>query len=236
MPIFFSVIIIIYSVYVAAESLSVCARYGGFLSKSMSVGLSIQNQILSLNRFLGFLIAPFVGFYADSGGSEQEIFYIGLFGSMSGGLALAFLYSRWDSLGTFFSKIVISFVSEGYNFRSLLRGAKFEKRQAKLVQGRIIPNYFIAQLVTTGLAMPAIFVLNIFALKHPEYASTLLQSSAVVSGLGNLVLNFYTIPLLSVEEARGTKDIEGIYRSIFLGKFFGMTIICPLFMAACYGI
>jgi hypothetical protein len=232
----FWIIVFIYSFYVAAESLSIFARYGGFVSKSMSVGLSLQNQILSLNRLLGFLIAPFVGFYADSGGTAQEIFFIGLAGSAFGGFLLIFLYRWWGSLGAFFSNIAISFVREGYNLNALILGATSKKRQIRPVHGKLKFNYFFAQLLTTGLAMPAIFVLNFIAVNYPVYASTLVQMGAVVSGVGNLILNFYTIPLLSVEESRDSENIEEIYRSIYLGKIFGMLLICPLFMVICYGI
>lgn len=236
MEYFFWLIIFLYSFYVGVESLSLFARYGGYLSKSLSIGLSLQNQILSLNRLLGFLIAPFVGFYADSGGSSQSILLIGIWGSALGSFLLIFFYRRWGGLTAFFSTIAKAFLRDGYSLNSFIAGATGQKSQVRSTKGKLKYNYFLAQLLTTGLAMPAIFVLNVLAVNYPMYATTLVQSSAFVSGAGNLILNFYTIPLLAVEEARVSEDVEAIYRSIYLGKIYGMSIVCPLIMAISYGI
>ncbi len=234
MNFFLWLVIFIYSFYVALESISVFGRYGGFISGSITVGVSIHNQILSINRLLGFLIAPMVGLYADFGGDSGGVFLIGVVGSFIGGALLIFVYFMWNPLTILFSNMSSSFVSNGYGYKGFKLGFKLGF-QSKLnislpgLKGLKI-NYFFAQVFTTGLAMPSIFILNMLAIKNPEYGSTLVQSSAAISGVGNLVLNFYTMPLLSVEEARESKEIEDVYRSIFLGKVFGVLVLSPVLL------
>lgn len=231
MNVYLALLLSIYVFYVAFESLGSLARFGGFKVGFISVGVSLQNQILSLNRLLGFLIAPMVGFYADKGGTSQEIFFIGFSGSLVGGLALVVVYFRWVFFANCFAKISNSLVVNGYSLRSfLLVPEGFSKVKRSKLQ-RIKLNFLLAQAFTTGLAMPSVFLLNIMAIKVPAYSSTFLQMTTVVSGVGNLVLNFYTAPLLSVEESReGEQGIEDTHKSIFLGKVIGMLVISPIIM------
>lgn len=219
---------IVYILYVSFESFSGIARYGGFKIGAISIGVSIQNQVLSLNRFLGFLIAPLVGLYSDLGAAKMDIFYIGFFGSIFGGIILVFIYIRWIPFTIFFVKIAKEFMDNGYNLKSL-KNAIIGKSDIILPKiKKINYNYLIAQLITTGLAMPAVFILNMLAIKYPMYSSALVQSSTVISGFGNLVLNFYTYPHLSVQETKG--NVDDCYYSIFLGKIFGMLILSPFLL------
>jgi hypothetical protein len=222
---------VLYIFYVTFESLGSLARFGGYKVGYISVGMSLQNQILSANRLLGFLIAPLVGFFADKGGTSNEIFLIGTLGSLAGGFSLLMVYFKWDSVSSFFSKVSSSIVEHGYGIKGFFRMVRFpgNKKSKKLAGMKI--NYFVAQALTTGLAMPSIFLLNIMAIKIPEYSSTLLQMATAISGFGNLILNFYTLPLLSVEESTKELDhVENSHRSVFLGKVFGMLILSPLVM------
>jgi hypothetical protein len=228
---YLAILLCIYVFYVAFESLGSLARFGGFKIGFISVGVSLQNQILSLNRLLGFLIAPMVGFYADKGGTSSEIFFIGFAGSLVGGAALVIVYFRWVYFANFFARISNSLVVNGYTLRAfLLVPEGFSKIKKRELQ-RLKINFLLAQAFTTGLAMPSVFLLNIMAIKIPAYSSTFLQMTTVVSGIGNLVLNFYTAPLLSVEESRdGQQGIEDTHKSIFLGKVIGMLVISPVIM------
>jgi hypothetical protein len=59
--------------------------------------------------------------------------------------------------------------------------------------------------------------------------------ATVVSGIGNLVLNFYTMPLLAVEESNKTvQEIEDTHKAIFIGKIAGMLFLSPLILCAQY--
>jgi len=81
--------------------------------------------------------------------------------------------------------------------------------------------------------MPSVFLLNIIAIKVPAYSSTILQMATVVSGFGNLVLNFYTMPLLAVEESnKDAVEIEDTHKAIFIGKIIGMLLVSPLILCA----
>lgn len=226
-------LLLIYVFYVVFESLGSLARFGGFKVGFISVGVSLQNQILSLNRLTGFLIAPMVGFFADKGGSISEIFLIGTAGSMAGGLGLLLVYLKWNKFSDFFSRTSQSLVNNGYSIKSFLLAFEKSEVEKERRTSRIKLKFLIAQMITTGLAMPSVFLLNIIALKIPSYSSTLLQMATAISGFGNLILNFYTMPLLSVEEStKDNQEIECTHKSIFLGKITGMLILSPAIMCS----
>lgn len=223
----------IYVFYVAFESLGSIARFGGFKVGYISVGLSLQNQILSINRLLGFMIAPMVGFFADKGGTITEIFFIGTIGSLVGGVSLLVVYFNWSYFSGLFSAISSSLVENGYSLKSFFVASEREYVDKKRPLSKIKLNFFFAQMFTTGLAMPSVFLLNIIAIKVPAYAATFLQMTTVISGVGNLILNFYTAPLLSVEESTKERhDVEDTHKSIFLGKIMGMLILSPIMMCS----
>lgn len=216
----------IYLIYVSIESCAGIARYGGYKVGAVSIGVSLQNQMLSLNRFLGFLIAPMVGYFADAGGTADEIFLIGMIGSLCGGIGLIVVYIQWNNIANIFARIAVSFMHYGYGFKGFQMAFRNSQIYSAGDLGDLRWNYLLAQFITTGLAMPAVFALNILALKFPMYQSTLVQMTGVISGLGNLVLNFYTYPHLAVQEVRGGPD--DCYRSIFLGKVLGMLLLSPI--------
>lgn len=234
-------LVVVFSFYTFFESLSGIARFAGSKIGAISLGLSLQNQVLSLNRFLGFLIAPMVGFFADTKGSIEGIALIGVVGSLIGATTLVFGYRSWNIVALFFAVIARIFVTSGYNVLNLFR-ADWALLSSKLkgdyfegsIKKKFHFDYFAAQFVTTGLAMPAVFAINIFALKYDTYSATILQLTTVISGLGNLLLNFYTYPKLSVTEARDVKMAENCYRSIYLGKITGLGFFAPLIIAIAY--
>jgi len=230
---YLAVLCFTYVVYVTFESLASLARFGGFQVGYMSVGVSLQNQILSANRLLGFFIAPMIGFFADKGGTPTEIFVIGMLGSFIGGSALILVYFRWCELSSFFSKVSCSLVERGYNLKAffIARHHPYTKPVHRVKKLKL--NFFMAQVFTTGLAMPSVFLLNIIAIKVPDYSSTILQMATVVSGFGNLVLNFYTMPLLAVEESnKDAAEIEDTHKAIFIGKITGMLVVSPFILCA----
>lgn len=228
-------LIFIYIFYVSFESFGLLARNGGYLSSSMSIGLAIQNQILSLNRFVGFLIAPMIGFYVDSGMTANDVYRLGVIGNFFSALSLVFVYHKWGLITASFSGLSKSIINNGYSIRTIFRfffssKASSDQEHKKL---KINYRYLLAQTFTTGLAMPSLFVLNILAIKNPNYTSTLLQMTTAISGLGNLLLNFYTIPLLAVDESR-QNDVYSAYKSIFLGKVIGVFLLSPIVISLGY--
>jgi len=227
MTLFSIILVAIFSTYCFFESMSALARYSGFKIGALSMGVALQNQLLSLNRFIGFLIAPMIGFYADTIGSGIGIAAIGLTGSLIGACSLLIGYWKWNAISSMFASIGQSFLNNGYGLKSLgqsFYGWVLVKSPSQLIFKR---NYFWAQFVTTGFAMPAVFAVNIIALSYDEYSATVLQLSSVISGLGNLLLNFYTYPNLAVVENVEPEEADGCYKSIYIGKIAGLGIMAP---------
>lgn len=204
------------------------ARYAGFKIGAISMGVALQNQLLSLNRFIGFLIAPMVGYYADTNGDAAGIAAIGIIGSLVGALSLIFGYRNWNKISSVFSSVGQSFLDNGYSLASLKRAFHSTMPIQSSDQLTFKRNYFLAQFLTTGFAMPAVFAINIVALSYDNYSATILQLSSVISGLGNLLLNFYTYPHLAVVENVDPDEVDSCYKSIYIGKVVGLGVMAPI--------
>ncbi|EMJ3469004.1 hypothetical protein V7L80_004028 [Vibrio harveyi] len=232
MQIIFYILGLIYIMYISIESFGLLARYSGYYTKKFSVGLSIQNQVYSLNRLLGFLIAPLTGFASDLGADSKQLFILGLLGTFVGGFGLIVVYNNWHIISGIFVRTIKITAEQGYSLKTLVSLKRDELKKDKV--SNIKYNYLFAQILTTGMAMPSVFILNILALRHPEFKSTLLQMATLISGLGNLILNFYTMPLLAVSEVRDDSSTRDIYRSIFWGKIIGMIFLSPILISVAY--
>lgn len=226
------ILAIIYIIYVSIESFGLIARYSGYHTGKVPIGLSLQNQVYSLNRLIGFFIAPMTGLVVDLGGTDSEIFILGMFGTFFGGIGLVFIFTQWSKLSGMFSCIINNISINGYSIRQLTK-TNFKKIDGD-IKFKLKFNYFIAQVLTTGLAMPSVFVLNILAIKNPEFKATLLQMATLISGIGNLILNFYTMPLLAVSESNKKEETKCIYMSIFWGKVTGMLLLAPIIIMVAY--
>lgn len=224
-------IALIFCIYTFFESLSGIARYSGFKIGALTVGVALQNQVLSLNRFLGFLIAPLVGFYADTNNYPFGIAFIGILGSTVGTMLLILGYRNWKKIGDIFARIAISFLENGYKLSSLKKAFSVTKNIQGIKGVKLRKNYFFAQMITTGFAMPAVFTINIVAINYDTYSATILQLTSVISGMGNLLLNFYTLPLLSVEENNNPDMADNCYKSIYLGKIIGLGVLSPVIIS-----
>lgn len=225
-----SVITILFILYCSSESVANIARHAGAKTQHFPLGLMLSNQIYSINRLNGFLIAPLLGLYVDKGGDEESLKLFALIGCVVSGVMLAGLLRIWPFLLRICTNLVLGIERDGFSFAAL-RG---------LLPRREGMNYGFAdrkkdilvifgQSLTTSLAMPTAFILNLLAIRHPEYQATLVQSATVISGVGNLVLNFYIFPKIALAETRGQPD--SIYRSIMLGKIFGIGVLSSCIIA-----
>ncbi|MGV2497809.1 lipid II flippase family protein [Pelagerythrobacter aerophilus] len=216
--------------YSSSESLANVARHAGAKTERYSLGLMLANQVYSLNRLNGFLIAPLLGFYVDSGGSEGDLKIAALFGCVASAILLIGLIRVWPFFLRICTNVLIHIERDGFKlsvvYNIFLRrsgvGYSFTSRRKDIL-------IVMMQGVTTSLATPTAFILNILAIRYPEYQTTLVQSATVISGVGNLLLNFYIFPKLALAETRGQPD--HIYHSIMLGKILGIGVISTCIIA-----
>ena len=225
-----SIITILFILYCSSESVANVARHAGSKTRHFPLGLMLSNQIYSVNRLNGFLIAPLLGLYVDSGGDEDSLRLFALVGCVVSGLMLAALLRIWPLLLRVCINLVLGIERDGFSFAAL-RGLwprregmsyAFADRKRDLL-------IIFGQSLTTSLAMPTAFVLNLLAIRHPDYQATLVQSATVISGVGNLVLNFYIFPKIALAETRGQPD--SIYYSIMLGKILGIGVFSSCIIA-----
>ncbi|MEQ5789330.1 DUF2837 family protein [Erythrobacter sp. NFXS35] len=220
----------LFVLYCTSESLANAPRHAGFKIKQFPLGLMLSNQVYSLNRFNGFLIAPLLGLYVDNGGGEESLKIFAIAGCTLSAVLLVAILKLWPLFIKLFTNILLGIERDGFSTRAFKSpffsrgeiGYGFANRRIDLLT-------LFAQSFTTSLAMPTAFILNLLAIRLPEYQATLVQSATVISGMGNLVLNFYIFPKVALSETRGEPD--GIYYSILLGKIFGTGVVSSCIIA-----
>jgi len=218
------IITVLFIIYCSTESLASIARHAGSKTKRYSLGLMLSNQIYSINRLNGFLIAPLLGLYVDHGGSVEELRISAKIGCVVSAIILAAILKIWPLLLRICMSVLGGIELHGFSYKVLRHviisnadgACKFNSRKKDFL-------VVFSQSLTTSLATPTAFVLNILAIRFPEYKATLVQSATVISGAGNLALNFYIFPKVALAETRG--DPDGMYYSMMLGKIFGIGIL-----------
>jgi len=231
-----------YCSFACFESLGILSRGGGYSANLLPIGISLQNQILSLNRFIGFFIPPAIGLYVDFGANGEQVINLGLVGSLISFCLLFLMYIRFEKIIEIFNKSCNLLNKNGYSLTKLIFSKKLNEQEdissssKKINNNKILYKFVIAQLVNTGLAMPSVFVVNLLAINNPEYSSSILQATTLLSGFGNLILNFYIIPRLAINECNKNNNALNIYRSIYLGKVIGLGILGPFVLLVFRGL
>jgi len=228
------VIVVVFFLFVTIESSALIARYAGWKIGSVSLGYSFHNAILSLNRFLGFLIGPLIGFRVDTGAAPRELLELTACGLLFAAVGTSLVYLYWGMISESFCQVLQKIKTDGYKLHSF-SAISFEKgRGISPLKGRLIPSFFYSSAITTGLFVSVSFVLNLIAIYHFNYRGSILQLTGAVSGIGSLLLNFYTNPHLAVAEEAGYAN-DG-YHSVFAGKIFGVAVISPLLVLIVWGV
>ena len=211
--------------FVTIESSALIARYAGWRIGSVSLGYSFHNAILSLNRFLGFLIGPLIGYRVDTGISVDELLTLAAYSLALAAVGTSAVYFFWGNINESFCQVLRKIKSNGYRIHSF-SSIRFGMPGARSpLRGEFIGSFFYSSAITTGLFVSVSFVLNLIAIYHFDYRGSILQLTGAVSGVGSLLLNFYTNPHLAVSEESGKAE-DGYY-SVFLGKIFGISIVSP---------
>lgn len=213
-------------IYCSSESFANIARHAGALTNNFPLGLMLANQVYSINRLNGFLIAPLVGLYVDHGGAESTLKQYALVACVGSALLLAMFLKVWPLMLGVFSRIVAAISRDGFSLvtvKAVLKSSSSDRHDFRFKHKD--KAILLAQGVSTSLAMPTVFLLNILALRFPQFQASLVQSATAISGVGNLVLNFYIFPRMALAETRGIPD--HIYYSVMLGKIIGIGFISP---------
>jgi len=190
----------------------------------------LANQIYSVNRLNGFLIAPLLGLYVDSGGGEGRLKAYAFVGCVVSAALLLSVLKMWPLVSRLCVNLLTGIARDGFSLPALKGLRDRESGRSYDLAGRTKDMRIIfVQSFITSLAMPTSFILNILAIRFPDYQATLVQSATVISGAGNLLLNFYIFPRIALEETRGEPD--PIYYSVMLGKVLGIGILTPCIIA-----
>ncbi|WP_158272838.1 hypothetical protein [Limnohabitans sp. T6-5] len=231
------ILIFLYTCFIYIESLAILARYAGQISHERAMGYTMHNAILALNRFLGFMIGPLVGYLIEIGYDKHKLFYVAMFCSILGGFAtlLNALYSKY-SLERFID-ILNKIKKDGYKvlsfFSCITQSSRNKLDDMQKIQLKMADfNLTFSVAITTSLYYGVSFYLGLIAYSNLNYRGTILQMTGVVTGVGSLLLNFYTFPKLTEFENKGNA-LNG-YGSIYLGKIVGLIIIQPAFVLIAY--
>lgn len=223
----FSIIIIFFALFVSMEGLSFIIRAAGIQADRPLIGQALTNQFLSISRIVGFAVAPTIGLIADLYGDVRMILILGYYAIGLGVSMLAVEFCIWINL-TSHLKIGIEYIAQkGFHPKHYLHLFPL-KIKVEIPKFKIVNNIFIAQIITSGMTIAAVFTVNILALKFADYTATLIQLGTVISGFGNLILNFYTMPKIAYVESTGSnKMIKDAHLSAFTARIFGIGLIAP---------
>lgn len=219
-----------YTLFVYVESMAMHARRCGIISGHIAMGYTLHNSILSLNRFIGFAIGPAIGFLVESGFDKYWLVNLAFVLSFSGGLVTIISAKKNSFAYGHFNSIFKHISDNGYHITSFFRAHK----RSSLGRHEITLNMSNIRLVfscgvTTALYYGVSLYLGIVAYSNIEYRATIFQLTGLVTGLGSLLLNFYTFPLLAVLEKSEKCDVG--YSDVFIGKILGLLIFQPILIA-----
>ncbi len=225
----FAVIVVVFFIFVTIESTAIIARYSGYIAGQISMGYSIHNAILSANRFFGFMIAPLIGFNVDRGMAASELYYLALICFLIGGMGQVLVLLSWGRFVHWLSCLLKTVKKNGYNFQAFISYPKVLRGTthcSSTFTWSFKKRFVIPSAITTSLFISVSFILNLVAIHYFDYRATVLQMTGVVSGIGSLLLNFYTNPSLAVLE--DDDNAHTAFRSIFIGKLLGIFLISPM--------
>lgn len=221
---------VFYTLFVYVESMAMHARRCGIMSGHVAMGYTLHNSILSLNRFIGFAIGPAIGFLVESGFEKRWLVNLALALSISGGLVTIISAKKNSFAYGHFNGIFRHISDNGYHITSFFR---VHKRCSMGEHGIALKMSNISLVfscgVTTALYYGVSLYLGIVAYSNIEYRATIFQLTGLVTGLGSLLLNFYTFPMLAVLEKSENRDVA--YSDVFIGKILGLLILQPTFVA-----
>ncbi len=217
---------ILFIVYCSSESLANIARHAGAITNKFPIGLMISNQIYSINRLNGFLIGPLLGLYVDAGGGFRAL-QLSAFGAcLCSAILLLIVLIKWPKLLRSLIVVVSQISQYGFSLKIIsVVMAKKTAQPQEFADKRRDSLILLFQGIATAMSMPTVFMLNMLAIKFPEYQASLIQCATVISGVGNLLLNFYIFPRMALEETHGSSDY--IYYSVMLGKICGIGLMAP---------
>jgi len=225
-----TIVTLMFILYCSGESFANVARHAGSVTERFPLGLMLSNQVYSINRLNGFLIAPLIGLYVDHGGGEAQLKVYGVIGCVVSALLLIGFLRIWPSLLRLCVRLLLEIDKHGFSFAAI-KGTVFGKDGPRhdFTSKKKDILIIAGQSLTTSLSMPTAFILNILAIRYPQYQASLVQSATAISGFGNLVLNFYIFPRMALSETRGNPD--HIYYSTMIGKFVGIGIVSTCVIA-----
>jgi hypothetical protein len=223
-----SLFAICYCWWVVTDQLALLARAAGKQTKLIHYGLTLHNQLMSVNRMGGFLLGPILGLIMVNGGSVDELLWAGLVATALAVFALIpFLL---------FKKMIILSISSGltatrnkkYSIWIILKNLTIKYTGINsdgCVENRIL---FMLSLGIYAATSSAIILINVVASMHPKIAPVILQSASLISGTGNLAYNFFLMPKIADLDEQGEKINH--YHEMSRAKFVVQVVLTLFFM------
>ena len=224
----YSIIVVLFSLFIMLEGLSFIVRAAGVKSGKPLLGIVFTNQLLSVSRIVSFLVAPSVGLISDLYSDPKLILYLGLMSISLGLLFLIIELTVWFNIISTVESFISTIARDGDTLKSF-KQLFAKQHKIKLVSFKLNPPIFFAQVITSGMTCASIFSVNILALKFPDYTATLIQMTTVISGIGNLLYNFYTMPKITAIETKSNHlSIMNAHLSAFVARIIGIGFLSPI--------
>jgi hypothetical protein len=230
---FISVIVVLtYILFVYFDSFAIHARYSAVIEKNIPMGITLQNSIGSINRFIGVLIAPQVAFLVEYGANLNHIFIVAFTCFSIGGFftLLSFkchiyIFSKLRCVVRNFSddKYKLSYFFTSKTLPESGRRYSFKDYNLKIVM--------VSSWIGAGY-YGACFYMALLSFEYVNYRATIFQLAAVFTGVGTVLLSFYLNPTLTEMEI--SNDYQRAYNSLMIGRILGTSIIPLVLLTLIY--
>ena len=208
------------------------SRLAGVCVGRVALGYSLQNTTQMFTRFSYMALLPMLGYLTDLKISPevfQVMVHIALFMSF---VMSVFVYCKQDSFFRFYYRLIKAYDPEKGLMDSVrcsilkdypLEGVEFTK-EIKL------KIFAMSSLIYTIYSV-GVFAAFLMAINMTENRGVLSQLSGVLNGFATLLLALKVDPYLSsFASSENFSEFKANYRSLILGRIFGVGIVSQIFI------
>jgi len=190
------------------DSLTLCARMGGFILLKNAAGSYFTQIILIASRFAVVILFPAAALLVDRGSSTELMYKVFSYGAIIGSIILIVLYVLRFKIVIVFAKLIATFLaddtklSESGVVDSVKRISRFKiHTKVRLNSFFLYPHLIIAAIVVT--------IINGLGLSLPMILSASSESyQTTISHMGPIINVFATLINITYIEAKLTRSLE----------------------------
>jgi hypothetical protein len=190
------------------DSLTLCARIGGFILSKNASGSYFTQIILVGSRFAVVILFPAAALLVDRGSSTEFMYKVFSYGAITGSLILIVLYTLRFKIVVVFAKLIGIFLADDDKSSKSSVIDSVERIDRFIRNSRVSLNSFLSYRYLIIAAM-AVTMINGLGLSIPMILSTSSESyQTTISHLGPIINVFATLINIAYIEGKLTRALE----------------------------